>query len=50
MDYYFYLHPPKDNDSTFGDDTVIDFDALTPRKRVQMKEEWTQDSRRGDPV
>jgi len=36
VDYYFYLHPPKDNDSTFGDDTVIDFDALTPRKRVQM--------------
>lgn len=51
VDYYYFVNTPRgSDDSDDADGAVIDFDKMSPQRRMTMKEKWGQETFKGDPV
>jgi hypothetical protein len=51
VDFYLYVNTPREpGDDSDGEGTVIDFDKMSPQRRMTMKEKWGQETVKGDPV
>lgn len=52
VDYYYFVKSPVEDgdDDSDGEGRTIDFDKISEKRRMTMKEKWGQETFKGDPT